>query len=286
MNTSGLLIAGRIVPTPGVTVIPPATHGGPAWNQLGGDDYTARFGGVSIVVLHTTGGNWPQPVIPGRGEPGHARQILDMWSGRDGCGGEREHSGALLVVDFDGTVYCGGDIVRLAAYQAQLVNQRAVGIEMCTRHDGAIYQATIDATAALGSLLTWSGRPGSGLLPIPAQMPRGPYRGQPLRRLEVGGVQSAGRDLVGVIGHRDQTGRRGRGDPGDAIWTALAALGFEGVDYDGGEDLDLGRARQRTLVAMGEQLMVDGLVGPASLAAARRQGFARWADVMGERPAA
>jgi hypothetical protein len=82
-----------------------------------------------------------------------------------------------------------------------------------------------------------------------------------------------------VIGHRDQTARRERGDPGDAIWTALAALGLEGVDYDGGEDLELGRARQAVLVARGERIIVDGLVGPVSLAAARRQGFTRWRDV-------
>jgi hypothetical protein len=51
------------------------------------------------------------------------------------------------------------------------------------------------------------------------------------------------------------------------------------VDYDGGEDLELGRHRQAALVARGERLEIDGLVGPASLAAARRQGFARWRDV-------
>src|SRR5262249_47360785 len=253
---NGLLIAGQLVPTPGITVIPPASHGGPAWNQLDSDDYMARSGVASIIELHTTGGNWPQPVISGGGPAGHARQVLDMYSGRDGGGGERQHNGAMIVVDFDGTIYCAGDVVRLAAYQSQALNQRAAGIEMCTRADGSIYQATIDATAQLVALLTWCGVPGSGLLPIPAQMPRGHYRGAPLRRLEVSGKQTNGADLVGVVGHRDQTAQRGRGDPGDAIWTALAALGFEGVDYDGGEDLELGRARQLALVARGEQLEV------------------------------
>ena len=84
-----------------------------------------------------------------------------------------------------------------------------------------------------------------------------------------------------AIGHRDQSSQRGRGDPGDAIWTALAGVGFEGVDFDGGEDLELGRARQRWLVGRGERLVVDGIVGPASLGAAGRQGWARWRDVPG-----
>lgn len=283
--TVGLLLNGQLVAVPGVTVVPPDNHGGPAWNRLGVDDYAARRVAPSIIVIHTTGGHWPQPIRAARGEPGHARQILEMWSGADHGGGERVHSGAPLVVDYDGTVYCAADIARTAAHHAQLVNQRAVGIEMCTYPDGSITDATLDACAGLVAELTHSGIC-AGLLAIPAQMPRGPYRGQPLRRLEVGGVQTAGSGLVGVIGHRDQTGRRGCGDPGDAIWRRLAALGFEGLDYDGGEDLELGRARQAALNARDANagctlrpLVVDGIVGPASLAAMRRLGFARWRDV-------
>jgi len=285
--TAGLLLDGRLVATPGVTVIPPASHGGPAWNRLHPGDFTTRMLPVSAIVLHTTGGHWPQPVMPGAGKPGHARQILEMWSGADRGGGDKVHSAAQCVVDFDGTVYCAADFLRDAAFHAQLINGRALGIEMCTLPNGSIYEATLEATAALVALLTWSGAPGAGLLAIPAQMPRGPYRNQPLRRLETpAGVQSDGRGVVGVIGHRDQTGRRGRGDPGDALSQRLAALGFEGVDYDGGEDLELGRARQARLNELDAKagntfrpLVVDGIVGPASLSTARRLGFARWRDV-------
>src|SRR5438132_150261 len=90
-----------------------------------------------------------------------------------------------------------------------------------------------------------------------------------LRRRALG-HGAGGPDCVGVFGHRNNTSLRGRGDPGDAIWTALAAFGFEGVDHDGGEDLELGRARQAVLVARGERITVDGIVVPASLAAAQR----------------
>ncbi len=276
---TGLLLAGQLVATPGVTVIPPAAFGGPSWNQLHPDDYVARQVPVSLITLHTTGGRDPQPIRPGKGRPGHARQILEMWSGADHRGGELVHSGAPLLVDYDGTAYCAADLVRTAAHHAQRINQRAVGIEMCTLPDGSIYEATLDAAARLVALLTWSGAPGAGLVAIPAQMPRGPYCGRPLLRLELAGVQTDGRVVVGVIGHRDQTARRGRGDPGDAIWSRLAALGFEGVDYDGGEDLEVGKQRQAALNARGERLVIDGIVGPASLAAAQRQGFARWRDV-------
>ena len=284
--TAGLLIDGKLVAVPGVTVIPPASHGGPSWCRLGVDDYAARKVAPSIIVIHTTGGRWGQPVRAGAGKPGHAQQILEMWAGADHRGGEHEHSGAPIVVDYDGTVYCASDIVRTAAHHAQRINQRSIGIEMCTYPDGGITEATLDATAAITAALTHSGAPGSGLLAIPAQMPRGPYRGQPLRRLELGGVQTDGRGLVGVIGHRDSTGRRGRGDPGDAIWQRLAALGFDGVDYDGGEDVELGRVRQSALNARDAKagntfrpLVVDGVCGYLSLLSMERQGFRRWSDV-------
>jgi hypothetical protein len=275
----GLLLSGRLITVEGLHIVPPASHGGPSWNALHPGDFATRAAPISLGVLHTTGGNWPQPVLPGAGEPGHARQILDMWAGRDRGGGELVHSAAPLVVDLDGTIYCAADIAAAAAYHAQAVNARSVGIEMCTHPDGAIRQATLEATALLVAALTWSGRRGSGLLPIPAQMPRNRYEGKPMRRLELKGVQTDGRGLVGVIGHRDQTSRRGYGDPGDVIWSRLAAWGFEPVDYDAGEDLQLGRARQATLRAGGARIDVDGIVGPASLAAAAAQGYRRWRDV-------
>ncbi len=286
ITAAGLLIEGALISVPGLTVVPPASRGGPAWNRLDPGDFMPRQHAPSIICLHTTGGHWPQPVIEEARTGGHAREILEMWSGADRGGGERQHSAAPLVVDFNGDIYCAADIVTTAAYHARAINARSVGIEMCTYRDGSITRATLRATALLVAALTHSGMPGSGLLAIPAQMARGPYRGDPLRRLEVGGVGSDGAGLVGVIGHRDQTAQRGCGDPGAAIWGELAALGFEGVDYDGHEDLELGRDRQAVLNARGSRagetwrpLVVDGVCGPASLAAMRRQGFARWRDV-------
>lgn len=276
---SGVLFGGALVPVDGLTIIPPASHGGPAWCALHPDDYAMRrTTWIRQGILHSTGGNWPQPVLPGAGPAGHARQIAEMWSGCDRGGGERVHSGAQMVVDLDGSIACLCDLETIAAYHAEASNDWSIGIEMSTRPDGGIYQATIDAAARLVAALC-------RLVGIPEQMPRGPYRGDPLLRMEVTDhdhrVQLGGPDVVGVLGHRDNTSQRGRGDPGDAIWTALAALGFEGLDYAGGEDLLKGRVRQQALNASGGALKVDGLIGPASLAEARRQGFARWRDVPG-----
>jgi hypothetical protein len=275
MTSGGLLIRGALVPVLGLTIVPPASHGGPAWARLDRGDFSgiSRSAWIRQVIVHTTGGLWPQPIVPGAGPGGEGARYADIWQT------DPEHSAAHLVVDGAGAVACLADLVEVTAYHAEASNPWSVGIEMAQARDGSVYQATINATAQLVAAIC-------DAIGIPEQMPRGPYRGAPLRRMELvtagdapGRHQLGGPDVVGVIGHRDNTSARGRGDPGDAIWSALAALGFEGVDYAGGEDLEVGRRRQTQLVMRGEQLIVDGLVGPASLAAARRQGFARWRDV-------
>jgi hypothetical protein len=268
---TGLLIAGDLVPVPGLTVIPPASVGGPHWAALDSGDYRARrTAWIRQVIVHTTKGDWPQHVVPGAGLPGRAETVADFWRG------DPAHSAAHLVVDLDGSVVCLADLARIEAYHAEASNQWSIGIEMYQLGDGGLYEATLDATARLVAALCEH-------IGIPEQMPRGPYRNAPLRRFEMGSgstrTQSGGPNCVGVFGHRDNTERRGRGDPGDEIWTRLAALGFEAWDYDGAEDLAIGRTRQRRLNELGEQLVVDGVCGPGTMAAMRRQGFAHWRDV-------
>jgi hypothetical protein len=216
---------------------------------------------------------------------------MDMWSGQNHGDGKRIHSGAPLVIDFDGGIYCNQDIARCAAYAAEGANPYSVSIEMCTPPNGGIYQATLDATTRLVEALTWSGVPGSGLLPIPFQIPRGPYANAPLLRCETGEGptrhQLSPADLIGIIGHRDNTSNRGYGDPGNAIFDELGARGAELVDYDRREEIALGKTRQAALNALDARmgialrpLVVDGLFGPASIAAMRRHGFRCWRDVV------
>lgn len=211
--SAGLLVNGDLRDAPGLVIIPPASHGGPAWAQLGPEDYRMRpTTWVRQVILHTTGGLWPQPVRPGAGTPGHARQIADMWRGADRGGGDRVYSAAHIIVDFDGSIACLCDLARVMTYHAEGSNQWSIGIEMSTHQDGSIQQATLDASARLVAALTWIGKP--GLFPIPAQMPRGPYRNAPLARMETGSGrtrhQIGGPNVVGVLGHRDNTSEIGR----------------------------------------------------------------------------
>lgn len=274
----GLIIAGRQVPVGGLAILNANDR---PWCRLHPDDYTMRrTTWVRGIVPHTTGGNWPQAVRPGAGARGHAQQIAEMWSGADRGNGERVHSGAHIVVDYEGTVACLADLQYHAAYHATSVNDHTIGIEMCTMPDGSIYQATLDATAHLvvgeGGLCE--------LMGIPPQVHIAPYRGDPLPRLVAGG-----RNAVGIYGHRDQSDQRGRGDPGDAIYELLVENGAEGLDYAAEQDLQVGRARQAALNALAARrgetwrpLVVDGLVGPASLSRARQLGM-RWRDVPADR---
>jgi|SRR5882672_3175684 len=265
VTTGSILISGRIVPVPGLAITPPASAGGPAWARLDRGDCTSRHGWVRQVIVHTTGGDWPMPIGAGAGAGGECPRYADIWQT------DPAHSAAHLVVDSAGAVACLADLATTTAYHAEGSNPWSVGIEMVQAHDGTVFQATIDACTLLVAAIC-------DAIGIPEQMPRGPYRGGPLRRMEViqdgRRINTGGPDCIGVFGHRDNTSQRGRGDPGDAIWTALAGLGFEGWDYAAGEDMAVARARQRTL-----GVADDGLVGPGSLAAMRGAGYARWRDV-------
>jgi hypothetical protein len=278
-----LLVDDRLIPVAGLNILPPASHGGPGWCQLHPGDYAPRqTPWVRQIIVHSTGGKWPQRVIPGGGRPGHAEEIADMWRGADRGGGGRVHSAAQLLVDFDGTIACLCDLLKCAAYHAEASNPWSVGIELCTHPDGSIQETTLKAGAKLIDALCWP------VFPIPRQMPRGLYKNQPLSRMEMptptrqnpnGRRQLGGPECVGVFGHRDNTSERGRGDPGDAIFAELTVLGFEAWDFESREDLLVGKERQAKLNARGARLVVDGQVGARSLLAAENQGFARWADV-------
>lgn len=267
---NGLLINGTLHDVPGLAIIPPASHGGPLWARLDRGDATTRHAWIRQIIPHSVTGDWPQRVVPGAGSGGEGAHYADIWQS------DPAHSAAHLVVDSAGVAVCLADLALVTAYHAEGSNPWSIGIEMVVAKDGTIREATLGGTARLISALC-------RIVGIPEQYHRGPYRDEPLLRMEVSDnghrVNLGGPDCVGVFGHRDNTSRRGRGDPGDAIFAELAGLGFEALDYAAGEDLAKGRARQMALNLRGATLKVDGLVGPASLTEARRQGFKRWSEI-------
>lgn len=266
MTATGLLIAGRKVLVPGLTVI---NSDDAPWCKLNPGDYRARkTTWPRQVILHVTKGVPKQYVRAGAGKVGAARNVADFWFN------DPNHSAAQLVVDRDGTVLCLADLQYTCAYHATVSNDYSVGIEMYQESDGGVYEATLDATVLLVRAIC-------DAMDIPFQFHAGRYNGHPIARMLNGGI-----DCVGILGHRDNTEQRGWGDPGDEIFHRLQAAGAEPLDYATSQDLSVGRARQRMLNELDAKagntwrpLLVDGLVGPSSLAAAKRLRFERWRDV-------
>lgn len=254
-----LLVGGRLVEVPGVTIIPPSSHGGPAWSRIDPGDYRQRRGAPSQIVIHTTKGMWPQRVLVGAGPAGRAEHVARFWDRSD------EHSAAHIVVGSDGVTACLCDLATTAAFHATVANERSVGVEIYQEAGGGIYQAALDAAVRVVLALCEA-------LQIPPIVLGASYDGRPLPELLDGGPS-----YRGIYGHRSNTTRRGRGDPGDEIFVRLQLAGAEALTPAIYPLLNL--ERQQHLVSRGAKLALDGIPGPASLGAAKAAGYARWRDV-------
>ena len=250
----GLLVNGKEVPVPGLDII----NGNDAsWCRLSGKDSRVRpTSWVRQIIIHTTKGDWPQSVLPGAGKGGKAKFAAEMW--RD----DPTYSGAHIVIDNNGTVACLCDLATTESYHATVSNPWSIGIEMYQESGGGVYAAVYDAMVKLVPALC-------KIFGIQFQIPKQPYRNEPLRRMAKGGE-----DCVGVFGHRDNTDRRGHGDPGDEIFARLAAVGAERFDHNAGEDLDVWKKRQAELNASGARLTIDGVPGPSTIEALKATGYA------------
>lgn len=164
-------------------------------------------------------------------------------------------------VDTDGTIVVSNDPLERYTWHAGLVNRYTVGIELVQDSDGSVYAGQIDALVRLVDFLT-------RVLGIQRQVPA--RKGVPivgvLDRLTARG--GAGADVCGVYGHRNVTPMRGAGDPGDHPFRALLDAGYEGFDFDAGEDLHTWTERQKRL-----GLRADGVPGAQTRRALEMAGY-------------
>ena len=218
---------------------------------------------VRSIVLHTTQVLWPQVVWPGSGKAGGAAANLHYWAGDHKCASSH------LLVDPDGVVFCAADLAREQTWHATSINPVSIGIEIVQRSDGALFRAQLDAIVAVVDWLTRRFR-------IQRQIPD-VYRGA-IPRLIAGG-----HDFVGVCGHRDQSNNRGRGDPGDAVFDAFAAAGYERFNVLAGDDRQAWRDRQHALGFTGDD--VDGIALDDTCNALERAGHCGglWIERPGDR---
>jgi hypothetical protein len=221
-----------------------------------GEDFRVRRTlWIRQVILHTTkgipGGNdqREQVILPGFGPSCDAGQRCARWWTKS-----PESAGAHLVVDHDGAVFCGVDLQIEAAQHARQANDTSIGIEIYQGRDAELYEGQLEVTVRLVDWLTRR-------FGIQRQIPH-QYAG-PIDRL-VTDVS----DVVGVLGHRDLATNRGRGDPGNAIMNRLGLAGYEDLNYEVREDLDIWRRRQRDM----RVAKPDGVPGPQTVAKLRELG--------------
>lgn len=247
---TGLVINGTRELVPGLEV--ENFHDNPSLRLMGEDVKPRRTPPwIRQILVHTTkgipGGDDPRPqdIRLGFGPSMDAAERCSRsWSLSKTVGG------AHLVVDFDGRVSCFADLQTEAAQHASHANQSSIGIEVYQGSAAELYVGQLDAVVALIDWLT-------ARFGVQRQIPSGPYAG-PTRRL-MDNVD----DVVGVLGHRDITNRRGAGDPGSKVFYMLGAAGYEPVSFELGEDRERWRQRQRILKVD----PADGIPGPQTIAA-------------------
>ena len=213
-----------------------------------------RIAPVQLIVLHSTGEHGTQTVVPG------SRPVTNQLAWSDAnlrAGAERRASWDATLIG-DGTLLWHSDPVRFESYHASGMNPRSLGIEIAQGPNGEINQTQIDAMVLILDFLT-------AYFGVQREIPW--YHGAPDRRVMPRFSLLGGQDYVGIVGHRN--GDSNKSDPGDGIFRALHAAGYEGFDLSANEDRRVWEQRQAAVGAP-----VDGVPGPVSRAAFARAGHA------------
>lgn len=217
--SGGLIIAGRRVEVPGANVItwrddprtaPPVTDG-----------YQRDAGRVTAIVMHTSRGRRARVADGARASDKGER--LARYQART----KRKVSWH-LTGDTDGQVFQQADLDTWTAWHVEEANGWTVGYELVQHDDDpTLYRVQIDAAVAVIEAAC-------AALRIPRRVLVGPDGApwlKPVPELLMKKYGGPGGRWAGVLGHCQLVPAdvRGPGDPGDGIFRALLAAGFEGV---------------------------------------------------------
>lgn len=220
---------------------------------------------VRSIVYHTRMGISPQSLV--------ANEKDRKWDfkGVSRASGDTRHCSWHISIDSDGSAACHLDIVRHKAYHATHMNDISVGIEMFQDSNGGITQATLNSAVLIGDVLTRE-------LGIQRQFPSetkictrfaSPFKRHKHTYLPGG---KAGKDYCGLLGHRNLTRNRGRGDPGDLIWIAFANANYQRFAVDLAEDQEVWALNQSDFL-MYEDGDCDGVPGPGTVRDLKAMGI-------------
>lgn len=221
-------------------------------------DFNPRKSPANKIVAHTHDGVKGK-VLPGNGP----NSTIDDALARYQVNTERMVSWD-YTVDTNGAVTVQSDPAKVYSWQAgfPLMNSRSVGFEMIQTSKGDLYQGQLEKTVLLIDALT-------AIMGIQRQIVWNSSKNCP-RVGVVKRLQSGGTDFIGILGHRNCSADRGPGDPGDHLFYALKAAGYECFDLDNKEDLLAWTERQKNLgIPLAE---CDGIPGPKTVAALKAAG--------------
>ena len=176
-------------------------------------------------------------------------------------------------IDMNGEVLCQNDPLVDYSWQANNINAVSLGFELIqgpNKTDSkrrVLYSGQLDKTVLLIDFLTAS-------LGIQRQIPWNKKEDKPnlkqIKRLSSSGGN--GTNIVGIIGHVNVTSERGAGDPGQHIFYALKAAGYELFDMDAEEDLKTWKERQAVICGM-DSKDCDGIPLQKTVTALKLKGY-------------
>ncbi len=230
-------------------------------------DFNARKETIRMIVGHTHKGIKGN-LLPGMGP----NSTIDEALARYQVNTERAVSWD-YTIDFNGEIICQNDPNLNFTWQAGNVNPRSLGFEMIQKDNGDVYEGEIEKAVFLIDVLTallgiqrqiiWDNS--RSVLKLGLGSKNCPKVGV-VKRLQVDG----GKDVVGIVGHRNITKDRGPGDPGDHLFWALQKAGYMCFDLDKEEDLQFWKAKQKELGF--SEAECDGIALKKTVAALKVKG--------------
>jgi hypothetical protein len=262
---SGFLFGGAVVEAPGLNVIGPHDA---AWSHLSPGDFTRRTTRwIRQYILHKTIADDPEVVLDGAGPTGADERTAKGWID-EFTAPDRRYAGAHVLGGHDGRISCLCDLLLVETFHATASNPWSIGHEMCELPGGRVYRTGLEQSITACLFIC-------ELAGIQWQMQkRGTYSGHPIARMDEHGATPGGPDMVGIFGHRLNTERRGKWDPGEVAWDELAERGVMEFDFAKGEDKDFWKPIQEDLAARGlYHGAIDGIPGPGVTAALKLDGY-------------